>query len=62
MEPSILSEKSWVERVREFRPMLRIFDLLQFNLRKLCCIQVWTSVRQVVWVQWVAAEMVLVER
>ena len=59
VEPSILREKSWVERMRDFGPMMRISDLLQFSLRKLCCIQVLTSVRQVVRVQWVAAEMVL---
>ena len=62
MEPSILSEKSWVGRVREFGPMMRISDLLQFSLRKLCFIHVLASVRQVVRVQWVAAEVVLVGR
>ena len=62
MEPSILSGKSWVGQLRECGPMMRISDLLQFSLTKLCFIQVLASVRQVVRVQWVAAEVVLVER
>ena len=37
VEPSMLSEKVWVERVREFQPM-RISDLLQLTLRNFCCI------------------------
>ena len=42
--------------------MMRISDLLQFSLRKLCCIHVSSSARQVMRVHWVAAERVLVER
>ena len=61
-EPSMFSEKSWLERVRESGPMMSISDLLQLSLRKLCCIQVFISVRQVVRVEWVAAVMVGVER
>ena len=48
MERSILSEKSWVDRVRELGPMMIISDLLQLSLRKLFCIHILTSVRQVV--------------
>ena len=62
MEPSILSEMSWVGRVREFGQMMRIYDLLQLSLREVCFIQVLASVRHVARVQWVAAEVVLVER
>ena len=28
-----------MERVRDYGPMMRISNLLQFSLRKLCCIQ-----------------------
>ena len=62
MEPSILREMSWAGRVRKFGPMMRIYDLLQFSLRKLFFIHVLASVRQMARVQWVAAEVVLVER
>ena len=48
MDPSILSEKSVVERVREVGPMMMISDLLQFSLRKFFCIHVLISVRQAV--------------
>ena len=61
-EPSMLSEKSWVERVRESGPMMIISDLLQLSFKKLFCIQVLSSVRHAVMVEWVAAVMVLVER
>ena len=36
---SMLSEKVWVERVREVGPMMRISNLLQLSLRKFRCIQ-----------------------
>ena len=60
--PSMRSEKSWVERVRESGPMIIISDLSQLSLRKFCCIQDFMSVRQVERVEWVAAVMVEVER
>ena len=62
MEPSMFSEKSWVERVRESGPMMIISDLLQLSFRRFCCIQVFISVRQVERVEWVAAVMGGVER
>ena len=62
VEPSILRVKLWAELVREFGPMSRISDLLQLSFRKLFCIQVLMSLRQVVRVECVAAVMVLVER
>ena len=31
VKPSMLSENVWVERVRDFGPMMRISDLLQFQ-------------------------------
>ena len=51
MEPSMFSEKFWVERVRESGPNMMISDLLQLSLRKFCCIHCLTSVRQAVSVE-----------
>ena len=62
MEPSMFSETSWVEQMRELGPMMMIYDLLQLSLRKLFCIHVFISVRQAVRVEWVVVVMVLVER
>ena len=60
--PSMLREKSWLERVRESGPMMIISDLLWLSLRKFICIQDLISVRQLVRVEWVVAVMVEVER
>ena len=38
-DPSMVSEKSWVERVRESGPMMIISDLLQLSFRKFFCTQ-----------------------
>ena len=62
MEPSIFKEKVWVERVREFGPMMSISDLLELSLRKFSCIHDFISVRQEVRVEWVTEVMVLEER
>ena len=51
VEPSMLRVKFWVERVRVSGPMIKISDLLQLSLRKLFCIHVLMSVRQVVRVE-----------
>ena len=37
MEPSMLREKVWAERVRELGPMMSISDLLQLSLRLTRC-------------------------
>lgn len=62
MEPSMVREKVWAERMREFGPMMSISDLLQLSWRKFCCIHVFISARQVVRVEWVVEVMVLEER
>ena len=59
VEPSIFMDMFWVERVRVSGPMMRISDLLQLSFKKFFCIQVLTSVRQVVMVDKVVGVMVL---
>ena len=61
MEPSMSREKSCVELVSEFGPMIMISDLLQFSFRKLFFIQDLTWLRQAVRVECVVGVMVLVE-
>lgn len=51
MEPSMLREKVWAERMRCLGPIMSISDLLQLSLRKLCCIQDLISARQMVRVE-----------
>ena len=61
MEPSMLREKVWAERVRCLGP-ISITDLLQLSLRKFCCIHDFISARQVVRVERVTEVMVLEEK
>lgn len=61
IEPSMFSEKVWVERVKEFVLMMRSSDLLQLSLRKLCCIHDCLPARQVVRVERVAEVLILAE-
>ena len=49
--PSMESEKSGQEESSGFGPMMRISDLLLFSLRKLVCIQFFTSIRQLMMVE-----------
>ena len=51
VDPSMQSEKSCVELVRELGPIMMISDLLQLSLRKFFCIHVFISVRQAVRVE-----------
>ena len=51
VEPSKLREQVWAERVRCLGPIMSISDLLQFSLRKCCCIHDFISARQMVRVE-----------
>ena len=51
VDPSMQSEKSCVELVRELGPIMMISDLLQLSFRKFFCIHVFISVRQAVRVE-----------
>ena len=62
MEPSMVREKSWVERVSEFGPMIISSDLSQLSFRKLSCIHILMSVRQVLSWECVVGEIDFVER
>ena len=56
---NVEGEVSGVVWVRESGPVMRTSDLLELSLRKLCCIQVLMSVKQLERVERVEAVMVL---